>query len=841
MNDAPGAELDLPRARLLVEMAEIALGDLSGDIFLPDGWDLLQLVRSGMAAKPLARGFYAAGRLGGAGSPRVAVLALALPWQQYLDWTMNAGGNVPLAAPPAGVAAGAPGDARFDKMLGEVYSLVRGPIWQHLAQALREGNGTLWITAKNLAGPLAHLAALDLRPGNTGPQREPPPATRPACWTFSAQPAGNAALKTFADANGGAVTNVWAGTAATPVDFFPTAPGEAQGYALPGSLERVAASIPELDEPWSERGGPFYLKTLKGQPGGLPTPGRVVDPPNGFVLTLAHSLSRLSLVAYQRRQHPQGRILDVAPFALKREISSGGVPWCALFESTTDVVAAFRGTVTADELMRITAESSVASPAFLPGRVHAGALRLYTGPSADGATPPSFRAALVEWLRANAAGRRIYLAGHDLGGALAELAALDLRNIAPDLKVEKVYTFGDTPLGDIDFNLAYAAKLANDSYRVMRDGDFARRLQLMSAYVPLPRTVMVTGAPADDDVTRHSLASYITLLNPSPQLGEASALRADDALDGASASTAAAVPALTPEETAWLEARLARMGVERPRRLARLPSADSDGRIVLSTRGHSALPPLVPEGGGAPVFAADVLAVAPGDALVVQSAGDPPRLVVGRLELGEGARVSLPAGGELHTAGVRLGDGTVFELIANDGMAGLSGAPGAPGQPLSLNEYLPDGGPGDPGVPGTDGGPGGGALYLGSVSGTVTVIAAGGNGAPGGGGGDGGDGWVGASAVYRAGNGGNGGEGGAGGNGGPGGTVMVEVSLEPGAAVNMIARASSGSPGGAGGAKGIAGAGKNGGKRGKDGKPGEKGKDGVPGALPVFSLRRHLD
>src|SRR4051794_32543329 len=202
-------------------MAEIALRDRPADIFLPDGWDLLQTFRADGAPLPRARGFYAAGSPAGPGTARVAVLALGLGWGEYLEWTQNPGGQVALAALPPGVADGAPADVRFDAGLGKAYGILRGPLWKHLAQALAEGKGTLWITAMNLAGPLAHLAPLALPPGTPAPRREPPPTAAPPCWTFSAPAAGNAAFKTLADASGGPVTNVWAGTAALPADLFP--------------------------------------------------------------------------------------------------------------------------------------------------------------------------------------------------------------------------------------------------------------------------------------------------------------------------------------------------------------------------------------------------------------------------------------------------------------------------------------------------------------------------------------------------------------------------------------------------------------------------------------------
>jgi hypothetical protein len=293
--------------------------------------------------------------------------------------------------------------------------------------------------------------------------------------------------------------------------------------------------------------------------------------------------------------------------------------------------------------------------------------------------------------------------------------------------------------------------------------------------------------------------------------------------------------ALGGEERAWLHARAAECGIDPARVHAGPLAAGPDGKIVLSTRAEeSALPPLAPAGGGAPVFAAEVLALAAGCTLAVRSPADEPvRLVAGRLELGEGACVELPCGSELHAARAELADGTAFKLVGKDGACGAAGLGGRAGT-FDYYGRHPDGGPGKPGGPGEDGGPGGGALFLGRVEGTVTVLAGGGAGGPGGRGGGGGHGWRGVEDV-RGGDGGPGGPGGPGGSGGPGGTAVVDVEVQSGGTVNLIPFASRGAPGGGGGDGGKGGS--EGKRHGNDGKAGRDGDDGCPGDLPVFSVR----
>jgi pimeloyl-ACP methyl ester carboxylesterase len=156
---------------------------------------------------------------------------------------------------------------------------------------------------------------------------------------------------------------------------------------------------------------------------------------------------------------------------------------------------------------------------------------------------------LAGLLKERAAGKPVYLCGHDLGGALAAQAALDLRVTAPDVQVAKVYGFGATPVGDFRFADLYRKKLENDSYLLMRDVDFARRLRLVGSYEPVPRMVLVRGAPEDDDSSRHSLASYVALLDPSGHLPA----RVPSAAEVREPERAE--PRLTDRESAWLDER----------------------------------------------------------------------------------------------------------------------------------------------------------------------------------------------------------------------------------------------------------------------------------------------
>jgi hypothetical protein len=729
--------LDAARAQLLEQLAEIALQDLSRPVFLPDGWDVVQFVAGSVSGfAPSAQGFYAKGDLDGSGT-EVAVLALGLTWQRYIDKTRS-GGKLALGPPPQGVVSLTTG-ALYNATLAPVYSGVRASIWANLAQALREGNGTLFVTGKGLGGPLAQLAALDLRPGNQGPQNENPPDAVSPCYAFSTPAAANAAFKTFYDGIVKESPVVWAGAADLPVDFFPTLPAVPQGYYLPGTPEPVAAPLPFYDDPWVERSGSFYLSALGGTPTPPPTsPGSVRNPPAGFDRGLAFTFGQFVSIAYLHAQHPgTSSGINIAPYTVAGDIGSGGVPWCTLFTSPDTVVAAFRGTCTFDELQRLEADTVQQTTSFLPdpsAMVLAGALRTYTAP-VSGSDATTFRDALLAQLRTLGKGKAVYLAGHAFGGAVASLAAADVRSNAGDVTLRKVYTYGANTLGNFAFGALFTQKVGGDSYQVARPGDFAPDLLLTSGYVQLAAQVVLDGTPPDDDFTHHTLTGYVQLLDPR-----------------STAFRAAPAPRLTAAEREEFHARLAEAGMA--------PEA---------ARARAAAPARHPRTGH-PVHAFETLSVTAGEPLVLGFAAEgPAHVVVGKVAAGPGAQLVLPGGGTLVVVSVAGGDVLTVSVLGADGTNGMSGAPG--------------GGAGRDGSPGLDAHDA--VIHLGTLEGGLVVVARGGNGGSGGPGG--------------AGAGGPGGPGGRGGDGGSGSTVTVSLRSTPPGGVQVVNQPARGGAGGAGG------------------------------------------
>jgi len=286
-----------------------------------------------------------------------------------------------------------------------------------------------------------------------------------------------------------------------------------------------------------------------------------------------------------------------------------------------------------------------------------------------------------------------------------------------------------------------------------------------------------------------------------------------------------APPADAP--AAWLHARASEVGLLAGQVHAAPLSAGADGRIVLSSdAAASALPP-VPGNGGVATFAAEEVHVAAGQTLVLTSPGrETLRVLFGALTVDRGGRVVVETPIELAAARTRVE--TVVELIGKDGATGTVGDTGSTGTAGNMTGGT--GGRGGDGGRGDDGP--GGRLWLGELTGTLIVLAGGGNGGDAGAGGQGGQGY---NFVGR-GNGGRGGVGGPGGRGGDagnGGSVVIAfVTLAPGSSIQPLARPNA--PGKLGG-PGPAGPG------GKPtytpGSPGTPGQPGSPGEAPAFTIR----
>ena len=73
-------------------------------------------------------------------------------------------------------------------------------------------------------------------------------------------------------------------------------------------------------------------------------------------------------------------------------------------------------------------------------------------------------------------GRKLYITGHSLGGALATLMAY-FSTEDQAIKIDGVYTYGQPPIGDSEFRQCYEAQLLDKTFRFVNHKDVVPRLK----------------------------------------------------------------------------------------------------------------------------------------------------------------------------------------------------------------------------------------------------------------------------------------------------------------------------------------------------------------------------
>lgn len=491
----------LPLARLAAEAQDL------NNLFLPPGWDKLANIQSSpqQFGYPNVKGFLAKGRVGSeTGSS--AVLALGIDWADWLRYYFR--GPMMAVSPPSW--SGAPAGSSVAWVYDTMYNAVRASLWDSLRFL---DDMPLRTTGIGLGGPLAQLAALDLRAKNEGPGQQAAPGIV-ECHVFSTGAIGSQAL---ADYFGQRVTcyRVTAGTPDNEVDYFPLC-STGKLAADMGQSAEIAVNLPEFDCPWVERSGGLYLTALGGTPSPPPTQSATVAQPAGFSRSRAFSFANLCAVAYQQFQHPDGQTMNISPFQVGSSITANGAVFCTLFESPDTVVAAFRGTCTWQEFADYESnwQGTTISLGGQTPSVNSGVLGLWNATTALGGTT-AFASELVTNLKAVVTGnKRLYLTGHGFGGALASLAAVEIA-LGRGLTVSGLYTFGAIPVGDPGFAVLSAATLPGTAFHVARNSDpFPALAGKWIGYQALSQQVAVTGVPPNDDYPFHSIQSYSQLLDP---------------------------------------------------------------------------------------------------------------------------------------------------------------------------------------------------------------------------------------------------------------------------------------------------------------------------------------
>ncbi|CAO3359367.1 lipase family protein [Azospirillum palustre] len=838
-------------ANALLDLVDIAGGDLS-QAYLPATLNLVTTFANGSVTSGGGQGLLATGTVAGIDGP-VAVLAVGVNWATFISF-FEQSFLTTTTTPPPYLKVGS-NDSLIAQGYSLAYNAIHTQIWAAVAKLkLVPGyasNVPLLVVGMGPAGPLAQMAALDLRPGQTGPDGKggsmASPVGAAGCYSFSTPAYGNASYATAVTAALGSVflCNL------NGIDFYPSIAGAPAGFAFSGAAQTLTASVPPSDVPWLERTPAFYQTAYGAAQPQLSHGGTVTPVPTGYSGDLAYTLALLTTAAYGRFQHPDLSQPLPSGYTRAADVVVGGVTWASIYTSLDRTVVASRGACSWIELLDFMGNGSLMPlPWFTSGgRILQGLSGFY----------PGYAAALFAALSgvAGVAGKPLVFAGHDFGGALAALAAYNLALVPHSglPAAAAVYGFGTVRFGDYSFQGAYQSALGSVSYQLLRPNDVIAANQGLSLMAPLPTTMQLSGGMLSpvNSTTGHTLALYTSLLNPrisataesfamQSAAGPVAALPGNARRLGLLAATAAPriVAATEPELTPFLSRMLEFHGLH-PGHLAGpvLDTAAHQGRIVLSADPRvSTLAPAQVFAGGSRVFATNAILVRAGQALHIGSPGSQPfRLVAQSILLEPGATLSVESPAHLAVgsmASMAVSAAANPNIIVqgvngtngSPGYQGATGASGAPGYPGG------NGGPGQSGAWGANGIlPSSFTFSVGTISGTFVVRVIGGQGGDGGQGGAGGAGGNGGSGA-AGGRGGQGGDGGRGGNGANGTAIIIRYdTMEPGTSVVFQDFGGLRGAGGASGTGGPGGAGQPPGTSGNPGNPGQQGQPGTPSTL----------
>jgi triacylglycerol lipase len=133
-------------------------------------------------------------------------------------------------------------------------------------------------------------------------------------------------------------------------------------------------------------------------------------------------------------------------------------------------------------------------------------------------------------------GKKIYITGHSLGGALATITAYYAKTATKPVDIAGVYTFGQPFTGDDDFQNCYDEKLKGRTFRFVSDKDIIPKTRLDSSYRHVglflffnEKGVLQSSKPADyagDFISfaksslldAHSMSSYHSLLEKNKEV-----------------------------------------------------------------------------------------------------------------------------------------------------------------------------------------------------------------------------------------------------------------------------------------------------------------------------------
>ncbi len=825
-------------AKFLLQLVDVAAGDLS-QAWLPGGLNLVGTFAIGTLQGGGGQGFLATGTVPGIDG-EVAVLAVAADWpdfiayfsEPYLSGTFG---------PPSCLNITENGATQMAMGYSFMYGNLHGLIWDAITKLKKVPGFTttfpMVVVGMGPGGPLAQMAALDVRPGQTGPQGgskpDPTPVSAVGCYSFSTPAYGNQAYASAMTKALGSTGSVFLCNL-TDVDKYPDMTGSPTDYTPSGTPQTLNAGMPATDVPWLERTPTFYQTAYGGPQPTLPRDGSINPPlPRGFSSDLAYTLSMVCQTVYGRFQHPDLPNPLPAGWSLATDVKVNGVLWASIATTTDSAVVAVRGPCSWVEQTAFIGQNYMTTLDWIPrGAIIAGLAAFY----------PDFATALFQAMSkvSGLSDRKLYYCGHDFGGALAALAAYDqsIKNRSGIPAATAVYGLGTVRFADYLFvEYGYGPSMGAISYQVTRPSDVIAASSGMNAMAPLSTQVALQGGAFStaNSTTWHTLALYSSLLNPSASVSAADAVAVAPSPNAHELGLLGVVKAKPFDTTEphglpnFLAKRAAFYGIPAAHlSVPALDTADHKGKIVVSTdpKASHVLPSKVLAGGHSTFAASNIFVRANHEVHITSPDNRPVHLMANKVTLEPGAKMVLhvPFMLTADTMESQASDETPNLLLqGTDGINGSDGHNGAHGGDAPSGHRGGPGGYGQNGMPGGDGlGPANASFRVGTISGLFTVEITGGNGGNGGGGGAGGQGGSGSPS----GNGGDGGDGGNGGNAGTAPQVIVYYGvMTPDTQLRLV---NQGLRPGAGGRAGLGGSPGPGYPIGQVGDPGLPGKAGAP-------------
>ena len=200
----------------------------------------------------------------------------------------------------------------------------------------------------------------------------------------------------------------------------------------------------------------------------------------------------------------------ISLFGSKNEIE---IPIGFIARKKNNIYIIFRGTQTVKEW--INNLNTDLTRYFIQeyGSVHDGFLEAYS----------DIRIKLSEELKKIERPKKIYIAGHSLGGAFATLALPDIE-ISLRMKITALYTFGSPRIGDSTFVQRFNYSFAWKSFRIVNSTDIVTEIPfpipiagIVGGYFSHVDTPVIATEQLNDMEENHDMKTYLGLLKKNTQ------------------------------------------------------------------------------------------------------------------------------------------------------------------------------------------------------------------------------------------------------------------------------------------------------------------------------------